>query len=340
MAISSSFASVSYILVIAFQLAQILTVQACFFLPHCFGLGGRSWHPQLPACALPRSHATRTPAFYREQNPDKIVRGLQRKCAPYLGPLVVSTEQLKRLVVRLIEQVDKDVQLCSEARDDSTKENTSVGNQEYTSKTMVAEPVVEDEGRLEEKPEDVDSKLSKTHEQPMGEVEDQISDKEQDTTSQDTPISEVGGSTSVASNTQPLTTSLSEGDSNKLEGQGNVNADVVASATSGNTVNDAKPTSSVNDEEAFDELLGDILGSDYSDDEDLEDDTYGTAGDIDLNKVSEGELDRAKKNMNNDFLKNRIRPGDEGYEFDKRVEFEAPEDGSDCSWDEDSDEDA
>ena len=63
-------------------------------------------------------------------------------------------------------------------------------------------------------------------------------------------------------------------------------------------------------------------------------------GQVDLNKVSEGDLDRAKKNMNNAFLKNRIRPGDEGYEFDKRVEFSVDEAaGSDCSWDESDDDD-
>ena len=96
------------------------------------------------------------------------------------------------------------------------------------------------------------------------------------------------------------------------------------------------------DEDAFDDLLGDILGSDYSDDSFMEDEdeTFGMDGQVDLNKVSEGDLDRAKKNMNNAFLKNRIRPGDEGYEFDKRVEFSVDEAaGSDCSWDESDDDD-
>ena len=86
------------------------------------------------------------------------------------------------------------------------------------------------------------------------------------------------------------------------------------------------------DDDAFDDLLGDILGSDlddldYSSEDPLE-------GDLDLNKVDEGTLDQAKKNMNVDFLKNRIRPGDQGYEFDKQVDFaQVDEVESDNSWD-------
>jgi hypothetical protein len=85
------------------------------------------------------------------------------------------------------------------------------------------------------------------------------------------------------------------------------------------------------DDDAFDDLLGDILGSDlddldYSSEDPLE-------GDVDLNKVDEGTLDQAKKNMNVAFLKNRVRPGDQGYEFDKRVDFAAVEIESDNSWD-------
>ena len=51
--------------------------------------------------------------------------------------------------------------------------------------------------------------------------------------------------------------------------------------------------------------------------------------------MAQGTLDKHKKNMNVDFIKNRVRPGDEGYEFDKQVDFETPvdEDASDNSWD-------
>ena len=108
------------------------------------------------------------------------------------------------------------------------------------------------------------------------------------------------------------------------------------------TTKDDTKSSGQDDEDAFDDLLGDILGSDYSDDSFMEDESegYGLDGQVDLNKVSEGDLDRAKKNMNNDFLKNRVRPGDDGYEFDKRVEFAVDEDAaSDCSWDESEEED-
>ena len=40
----------------------------------------------------------------------------------------------------------------------------------------------------------------------------------------------------------------------------------------------------------------------------------------DLNKVSEDELKAAKAAMEVDFKKNALRPGDEGYVYDKRVE--------------------
>ena len=94
------------------------------------------------------------------------------------------------------------------------------------------------------------------------------------------------------------------------------------------------------DDDAFDDLLGDILGSDLDDDLDYSSDDP-LEGDVDLNKVDEGTLDQAKKNMNVDFIKNRVRPGDEGYEFDKQVDFGVVDDGdgSGGDWDESSEED-
>lgn len=50
----------------------------------------------------------------------------------------------------------------------------------------------------------------------------------------------------------------------------------------------------------------------------------------DLNKVSEEELSRAKQAMNVLFESNRVETGDDDYEFDKRVDFEAE---MDSSWD-------
>jgi hypothetical protein len=49
-----------------------------------------------------------------------------------------------------------------------------------------------------------------------------------------------------------------------------------------------------------------------------------------LNKVSEKDLSKAKEKMNVAFNSNKILPGDEGYQYDKRVNFEVE---SECSWD-------
>ena len=53
---------------------------------------------------------------------------------------------------------------------------------------------------------------------------------------------------------------------------------------------------------------------------------------IDLNKVSEFRLKAAKLEMDVGFSKSLKRPGDEGYEYDKQVDFE-PAGDSDGSWD-------
>ncbi len=50
----------------------------------------------------------------------------------------------------------------------------------------------------------------------------------------------------------------------------------------------------------------------------------------DLNKVCEKTLEVAKEKMNVTFTSNRIVPGQEGYEYDKRVDYEVI---SESSWD-------
>ncbi|KAL6752574.1 CEP19-like protein-domain-containing protein [Haematococcus lacustris] len=45
------------------------------------------------------------------------------------------------------------------------------------------------------------------------------------------------------------------------------------------------------------------------------------AAEVDLNKVTEVELALAKKRMEQDFNKNRLKPGDPGFEYDKQVDF-------------------
>ena len=62
-------------------------------------------------------------------------------------------------------------------------------------------------------------------------------------------------------------------------------------------------------------------------------------GTVDLNKVSHEELQAAKDAMKVDFVKNSLKPGDEGYIWDKRVEFNVEDNSEDDSWDDDSEED-
>ncbi len=54
---------------------------------------------------------------------------------------------------------------------------------------------------------------------------------------------------------------------------------------------------------------------------------------VDLNKVSEEENILAKKKMDEVFETKRLKPGDSGFEWDKRVDFSPPEEV--CEWDED-----
>ena len=52
----------------------------------------------------------------------------------------------------------------------------------------------------------------------------------------------------------------------------------------------------------------------------------------DLNRVSEKELAAAKASMEETFEKHAMRPGEVGYEYDRRVDFEPVEASG---WDED-----
>lgn len=58
-----------------------------------------------------------------------------------------------------------------------------------------------------------------------------------------------------------------------------------------------------------------------------------------LNKLDEETLKKHKKNMDTDFVKNRLRPGDPGFKYDSRKEFSYNADeADDNSWDESDEE--
>lgn len=59
----------------------------------------------------------------------------------------------------------------------------------------------------------------------------------------------------------------------------------------------------------------------------------------DLNKCSEYELRKHKKKMEENFLKNQLKPGEPGFQYDKRVKFDYDEDElEENSWDQDDEE--
>ncbi len=54
---------------------------------------------------------------------------------------------------------------------------------------------------------------------------------------------------------------------------------------------------------------------------------------MNLNKLGDEELAKVKKEFDKDFLKNKVNPGDPGFEYDKRKDFDEVE-KVDGSWDE------
>ena len=60
-----------------------------------------------------------------------------------------------------------------------------------------------------------------------------------------------------------------------------------------------------------------------------------SSGEEDLNKLDDYELDKRKAAMDENFEKNRLRPGDEDYVYDKEVEFN--EGKIESGWDDEDD---
>mmetsp|Transcript_53845 Transcript_53845/g.125862 ORF Transcript_53845/g.125862 Transcript_53845/m.125862 type:complete len:283 (-) Transcript_53845:29-877(-) len=56
---------------------------------------------------------------------------------------------------------------------------------------------------------------------------------------------------------------------------------------------------------------------------------------VDLNKLSDEELNQHKARMDVQFLKNQRKPGDPDFVYDVQVDFE-PDDNAPCGWDSDS----
>ena len=61
---------------------------------------------------------------------------------------------------------------------------------------------------------------------------------------------------------------------------------------------------------------GDDWGND--DNDDLDNFDYDNEN---LNKLTDAQLDKHKKKMEEKFEKNALKPGDAGFEYDKRIDF-------------------
>lgn len=59
------------------------------------------------------------------------------------------------------------------------------------------------------------------------------------------------------------------------------------------------------------------------------------SGEEDLNRLDDFQLNKRKADMDIDFEKNRIRPGDKDFVYDKEVEFN--EGKIESGWDDDND---
>ena len=53
-----------------------------------------------------------------------------------------------------------------------------------------------------------------------------------------------------------------------------------------------------------------------------------------MNKLSAVQIAEHKKKMDEKFLKNQLKPGDSGFQYDKRIDFTKKKPAVDNSWDE------
>ena len=87
-------------------------------------------------------------------------------------------------------------------------------------------------------------------------------------------------------------------------------------------------------EEDDDNAWGEDWGAVPEKQDDLDNFDYSNTN---LNKLSQAQIEKHKKNMDKNFSKNQLKPGDPGFQYDKRIEFnkKAPEQQEEeDSWDE------
>lgn len=92
------------------------------------------------------------------------------------------------------------------------------------------------------------------------------------------------------------------------------------------------------------------ISNDYYDEDEDDDDGWGEDwgnqkeenldnfdyNNTNLNKMSNQQLEKHKKKMDEKFSKNQLKPGDAGFVYDKRIDFTKKASAAEDSWDEDN----
>lgn len=133
--------------------------------------------------------------------------------------------------------------------------------------------------------------------------------------------------------------------SDAINDQRTVTADMKDSEPFGSPDNKATAKSDENSLQLSSASIPEIMeGDDDDDDDDFENLTQegileklialpsNSDEENDLNKVSDEVLKQKKKEMDQQFEQNQLKPGDEGYKYDKEIDFD-DNDKVSCGWD-------
>ena len=320
-----------------------------------------------------------------DSDPRKVTKNLQIKCKEYLSPDLVATEQLQRLVTRLIKNIpcdDEDIVNVSgssakSARSSSNNnsENKNLENQQTNSPQAVKrsslartlDNVNHNEGPASGEGEDAaavddEETASRVPEAPSSPIKPPSPMKvaspraSRSPKKQPSPVKQMSPKAQMASpvaremspekTVSPAKAALPASESAEEEDEDNYSdfEDDFEDDFEGEEEEPATAPVETAPIEVKKESPTEVETFDADDSSEEEEEkqpkaTVAIDGTINLNRVSQADLKAAKAAMDTDFIKNRVKPGDENYEFDKRVDF-APADDveDDDSWDDSSEE--
>ena len=332
----------------------------------------------------------------------KVTKNLQVKCKEYLSPDLVATEQLERLVQRLIKNLPRDDEDVINISSSSVKSSQSTGNNDSENKNLENQhnnmaarnsPTVKKSSSPARTLDTISMNTagSDSKEATVAGAKEtvvmSINENTADNGSEETTV--LGNKETVPSTAEA---SLSASPPHKKQllpvkqlspkaRQASPVTKVKSPEKQASPVKAASPTidsAEEEDEDNYSDFDDDFEDDFEEEEEEMNESVKATAettptelkkesptkvenfdaensvekeeeeepqnkiaidGTVDLNRVSQEDLKAAKAAMDTDFLKNRVKPGDENYEFDKRVEFVQADNSDDDSWDESSEED-